>query len=168
MKKQILLFLLLVSSSAFSQQVFESKVNTFTITFPDDWTIDKSKTIPEVSAIKGDSYSMNLAVKKNAIFEGKTLEDFGLESLKQIILNEFEKRLKDFVLVDYGNTEVNTNPACYFKYSFTKDSVKLIAKQYLMIKNGKMYIVTVACKEEDYKSGERLLEEIVNSFTFTS
>jgi hypothetical protein len=171
MKKLIIsIFLLVLPFIVLSQQVYKSELNGFEITVPDDWKLEKNnKPGIEVSATKEKTASMGIVVQQNSIYDGKTLDDFGLESMKEIVINEFKNKYKNFNLSDYGNTEINDNKAYYFKYSFDKsEGLHVIAKQYMILKDGKLYVITVVCMETEYKSYERVLETITYSFKFIS
>jgi hypothetical protein len=167
LKASYFIVFFILSTELLSQQVYKSAENGFEISIPDDWKIEASaKPNLEIAAVKEKTASMGVLVQKNSIYEGKSLDDFGLEAMKEIVLNEFENKYKNFMIMDYGNTEINENKAYYFKYSFEKSGLSVIGKQYMILKDGKMFIITALCSESEFKSFERILDGITYSFKF--
>jgi hypothetical protein len=166
-KKFPIVFLLLITASVLSQQVYESPSNGFKITVPGGWEITKGSTpMVEMVARLSENTSINIVIKQSSAFEGLTIEQAADESFKNTLVDQYSKQFENFSLLESGMTDMNTYRAFYFKYSCNNpNGGTLIAKQYFIISSAKLYIVSSGSPEGDYPYNEPVFIEIINSFT---
>lgn len=166
-KSLIIVFIFVLTSSVFSQKVYESPTNGFKITLPDNWEIEKStNAIVDFTARHDDNTSVNVVVKQSPAFEGLTIEQAADENFKNSLVKQYSEQFKGFKLIESGLGEISTYKAFIFKYSCDNPNGGILfAKQYFLISNSKLYIISTACSESEYSLYEPLFDTIVNSFT---
>jgi hypothetical protein len=167
MKKILTLIFALITVNTFSQKVYESSANGFKITLPESWEIEKStNAIVDFTARYDINTSVNVVVKQSPAFEGLTIEQAADDNFKNSLVQQYSEQFKGFNLIESGLGEMGTYKAFIFKYSCDNPNGGILfAKQYFLISNSKLYILSTGCSEKEYSLYEPLFDTIVNSFT---
>lgn len=168
----ILLFILTLCSysyEAYSQEVYRSETNSFMISFPEGWEITKISTNIDFIAWYDVNVNVNVAVKQSTVLKGLTIEEAADENFKNTMIRQYEKEVENFVLLESGIDSAGSHKAFYMKYTGKmpgEDGI-LMAKQYFLISDSKMYVITTGSPEAGYLFHESMFNEIVSSFKFT-
>ncbi len=167
MKKAVIVLLFSISL-VYSQQVYQSQLNGFKITYPDDWEIVKDENSGKEISGKSGAADVNVVVKENKSFANKTIEQIADENFKNALVEMYSSIFDNFELLKSEFVSLNGNSAYSFSYKCDLfGEHKLLSIQYFLVNNSRLYGITAACPEEFFKPNEKIMGDIINSFAFT-
>lgn len=165
-----LLFLLSFTIGNAQQKTFASKDKSFTIIYPDSWTLLDKEVMPilEFGALaprenENDDFSENV----NVVIDSTKLAEKDLEEYYKASLNSMKPYLQNFKFetqgVDSTNQKIN---AKYFIYTHKSGKFNLRVFTFMCKSNGRVYVVTCSAETNNFKGYKPTFLSICRSISF--
>jgi hypothetical protein len=167
MRKIILTALLFPIQILFSQLQFVSDEFGFEMTFPQYMVVNKGTTgNPAVIAAINENTFINVILQHDQSLAERNIKSYDLDSFISPIKETLSNELIGFKWNSYDTMSINGITAIYFNYNYYKGLNEARVKQYFMINNSKMYVITVFCLESEAADFDTVFNDCVNSFKF--
>jgi hypothetical protein len=146
--------------------IFRSKENNYRIQIPINWSVNKGNSLGAEFNAKseiGDA-SLNIIVATLTSPPKFTAHDIPSETLMQTI----KKNNPSSILLESEKQYLSNEKALYIKYRFNYKTLDtdtdIICIQYSIIKESKIYTVTLQAQEWTYSSYKNIFRETLKSF----
>jgi len=167
MMKKIFIVYLYVALPVFSQQQFVSDEYGFEMTFPQYMVLKKGiSENPAVFAHIDENNFVNVVLQHDATLAGRDMKSYDLDSFITPIKESLANELIGFKWNKYDTLSINGISSIYFNYNYYRGLNEVRVKQYFMINNSKMYVITVLFSESEAPDFEPIFNDCVNSFKF--
>lgn len=152
--------------SAPADKEYKSVKESYSIKYPSDWSQEIQNNGFMITMFKSqpenpqDTFieNTNVIVEKAT---GYTLNQYykaNLDSMKG------PNALKEFKVVQSGNTTINNNPAKVITYTHSYEKIKLKVKAYFLCNGKNGYVITSTASPTSFKSYEPEFDRISKSF----
>ena len=137
---------------------YTDKINGFSINQPKGWTKANAGTGVLV-AFANPQFKGNTISVLSESTQGLTLKDYVDASLVQL-----PKQIPGYTFTDKKDITLGTDPAYVVGGEFTQQGINIKNKQYIVVKNGKAYIVTATSTKDNWAPYQKEIESSLNSF----
>ena len=140
--------------------------SNYSITYPDYWELDKSGQMGTSFILfskpssKEDLFRENV----NLLIQDLKGQKINLDKYVEISEGQIKTMISNSDLIESKRLNENGNEFQKIIYSGDQGDYKLKFEQYYMIKNGKVYVLTLTCELEQFDEYKVIGEKILNSF----
>lgn len=154
--------------SAPADKEYKNTAESYSIKYPSDWTQEVQNNGWVITMFKSqpenpqDTFieNTNVIVEKA---QGYTLAQYYKANLDTM---KGPSALKEFKIVQAGDTKINNNPAKVITYTHTYEKIKLKVKAYFLCNGKNGYVITSTASPDSFKAYEPEFDRISKSFKF--
>jgi hypothetical protein len=143
----------------------------FNIHFPINWSLSPGDEQPTVQqARSGSSFIFVDAYKMHPMFSDGivTVKDVGnLSDYKDNSIDGLQKEYPGAKLIDYGESNINNEPAYWIKYTFDRN-IEMTIIQYQIFKNNNIYTIALNSPSDQVSTVETDFIKSVETLTISN
>lgn len=147
-------------------ETFVSDKHGYSITFPEDWKVQKDFRNLDVIALAPPSKDQPASHANISVMAIKADTDIKLDALTESTVDNLKKIFKEIELVDNSKTTINGVEGRKLTYNYSFGDIKLQVQQYFFLKNQTAYVITCTTLLNDAPNYSTAFDKSVNSFKF--
>lgn len=109
-----------------------------------------------------DGSEISITAKADPIYKGIN----GSQLSSKSFMPDLKARLKNIELAETYNMDIGGEPALYMKVNFKNDDMDGILSQFILIKNGKIYILRLVSTKDNYEKFSAEISGYLFTFQF--
>ncbi|HAN09249.1 MAG TPA: hypothetical protein DCP90_01375 [Clostridiales bacterium] len=173
MKKSLIYMLLVVFCVMFtacmSNNVYKSKTNNFSISYPQGWekksgAMGTEATIYSPNQGKDDKYRENIDLFAETKKNERTLDQY----FESVIMVQSKKLVEGYTNEKVEKTTLSGEDAYKLSFSINISGVNLDILRYIVKHNDKFYVLTFSVESSQAENYTKQMKEILESFKFVS
>lgn len=143
-----------------------NKAVDFSVIYPDTWTVTEDAGIVSLRFDCDPSDTTTSFAGIN--FMAFTLDDSETGAVKywEDYSKDIEKTYADYAFLDKAEITLDNTAALKVKYNASVNDAKYTFAQVICVRNGKVYLITLSAKENDFESVSADFDTVCKEFLF--
>lgn len=162
-----IILIILFSCNVFAQFAIQYKnvKHNYGINFPKTLELTELPETNNCDTLIGkdkDGNEISITAKSDPIYKGIN----GSQLSSKSFMPDLKARLKNIELSETYNMDIAGEPALYMKVNFKNDDMDGIVSQFILVKNGKIYILRLVSTKDNYEKFSAEISGYLFTFQF--
>ncbi len=148
-------------------QPYSNDYGCYTVEFPKAWAIEKTGDSGDIAAVSPAEHESDTLFENAAVWVEPVEDDMNLNSYFNETLILLDAHCKKFEVLEKGETAIDGTQALWFKAKVCRGGVSGEIMQYLMVREGRVYILEYTAEVGAFERFGPTFDAITKSFRFS-